>query len=426
MVRTRLAQWITYKLRNPVAWSIYPFMTSLNVILQDVNPSLPFTKRLPTEVLQLVGDELHNNALRDDIRATWTPIVQPFAAPSDDLIIYKDRVPLKLKVDLIPGTTRYHGVPHSRRSHLLVRSFGYDISSADLLYRLLCYFPEIYTGLNHPESSWEAGIRHNQTGLILLFFDNQTVSDVLACYTQTDVLHAPQSVPGDEFTQAVLDIFESDSIRLLNAFFETVNDGSRRMSYYHPAADADIPTEKEYYAIVPYFSRHPGIDLRIELDAHRKNPFRKWYHDKTSATQDASLYPSILQNLPYDTRARKIDHRSKDAMNLTTVISSAFLLYRLVCTYSSHNIRCPLIHSFVNEGRAMAFNSLTGVWQFELVHRETHKSVIFMDNHGLFDIRAGEMTEEEIYDLEGLVEWLCRDTCPHPSALTEGLTDGWI
>lgn len=410
-----------YVFRNPFASSIHPIAGDKTLsILHQINQSQRPEKRLPTEILLRINKEVQRNTIWEEIRATWSFIPGIYKGHSSLGYFGYGMSPLQGRLNL--ETKRYLQIERSEPNRLtgldpMLALLGFSqgiygtsieemycqISSADLLYRLRCYFPEVTidSNLDRYKCVWEMLIRHNQTGLILAFTDYKGAASLKVHYDKESKY---QRNADSDTKQALEEAFSVDGVRFLNALFETV-DGSRQMSFYHPTADADIPTDNERYTAVPsdYGQERCVSDEEIGLDEQNLlGVYDNWYPKKVSPS-DISSFRSILQDLKYDIPSRKID-RSNGTTALTSVISSPLLFYRLICKFM-------LGHTHVSVNQVPP---ITSVWQIQLVHDTKGASIIFMDDHGLFDIRTDAKAKKAMRDIGALVELLCSDTCAHP------------
>ncbi|GJJ05905.1 hypothetical protein Clacol_000092 [Clathrus columnatus] len=233
---------------------------------------------------------------------------------------------------------------------------------------------------------WLAGVRHNQTGLILMLTEYKGNPSVYVIRNKYSI----------HFAQADT-TFTTDVVELWNMLFETV-EGSRRFTYYHPAADADFPAPNEHFLTIP---AEGSKNCFQEMDKITKKLFNLW--DSVATTPaDISSFKSILPSLMYNINSREVDTVNGTA-NLTTIISSSLLFYRLL----SHFLD-------TNNLNANSEPPITSVWQVKLQHKLNNASILFMDDRGLFDIR---ISQEEVTgamdDIAGLVNALCSDKCYH-------------
>lgn len=89
-------------------------------------------------------------------------------------------------------------------------------------------------------------------------------------------------------------------------------------------------------------------------------------------------------------------------MSLTDIISSSLLYYRLL-SYQ---------YSQAGYGENAAINGdapIASVWQIKVSHAKTDASIIFMNDYGLFDIRADEDAKEVMGDIVAFTTALCKD-----------------
>lgn len=388
-----------YVFKNPFATSIHRLFANSDEslsLLQEINTHQPPSRQLPVELLLQINKELHRtNPVLEEIRAAWKPITRRDANYSTSLGLWQAS---SAKLDLDTKRYKYH-VPEERDSYdnLSIRKLYRHISSADLLYRLRCFFPEIHFGLGPAKLVWAAALEHRQVGISLWFLDVRARPKILYGYVDDDTIDNTEDFNSQK---SLKEDFYVDLLRLLNAFFETV-DGSQRLAYYHPVADADIsPDDDESFVAVPN-------EIYREPIEEKENRFSaEWsIHgctEKSSLVLE-SVFSSFLQDLKYNVKTRKID-RVNGTANLTTVISSSLLFYRLLCQ--------PTFHK--SEPSVNQLPAITSVWQVQCTHRPTGISIYFMDDHGLFDIRAGEDAVKVMAEIELLVEFLCSDDCTHP------------
>ncbi|GJJ08063.1 hypothetical protein Clacol_002270 [Clathrus columnatus] len=351
-----------YTLKVPTPSSIYPRLTPDETfsVLLAANQSRPANKRFPTEILLLVIWELH-------------PINPDFS--------------------------------RTLNSHRGDLRFYDSMSFADFLYRLRCFFPELVVishGRDGEESSCSVTLQHNPSGRIWEFTDSGggcmawiPVQDYRPKDTEDDEERATSSM------EEVKRTFIPDTIQLLNTLFGTVD--GRRYIYYHPTADADRPTVDERYVAVP----NTIVMDHIMDEDEALWPYTPWDPVGISTSDLSSFKSLLLPNMKYNIEHREVDPVSGTA-DLTTIISSSLLFYRLLCHYS-------WLHNNAND---MA--PITSVWQVRLTHRRTGVSIIFMDNRGLLDIRAEEGAEKVMDHIINLVNGLCSDKCSHPYGMVAG------
>ncbi|GJJ16008.1 hypothetical protein Clacol_010287 [Clathrus columnatus] len=193
--------------------------------LYDINRSRPGTdKRLPAEVLILIHKEVHVNPTYEKIHSTWTSITQDiiFTGPIPKGRYYFDITPEEME-----------------QGHV---GFGGTVSSGDFLYRLRCFSPNIYIhflGREADKAVWYAGIKHNQSGVILMFSEHKASLSVYVVQGHSTI-NMSDAEPS----------FTPDVVELLPASFKMIN-GTRRLTYFHPAADANSPAADEHYLAVP-------------------------------------------------------------------------------------------------------------------------------------------------------------------------------
>ncbi|GJJ05887.1 hypothetical protein Clacol_000074 [Clathrus columnatus] len=371
-----------YILRVPTASTIYPRATVEESIsaLDDVNRSLPTDKSFPEEIRFLINKEVRTNTTYERIHLTWTSLTcRPDffgGIPKEGVNYDKIKKSFCLSPDVF--TTW-----EDRRGGTKVALYE-AASAADVLYRLRCYFPDIYIyPADGYKSIWFTGIRHDQTGLILILSEHKAAVSVYIIQNNRSI----------DFAQAE-PTFTTHVIELLNMLFEKM-EGSRRFAYYHPAADADFPTPDEHFIAVPAESLKNRV-RRME------KPFNPW-NSVAIASADISSSKSILPSLIYNITSREVDTVNGTAIP-TTIISSSLLFYRLLCYFNHRNSNAN------NEP------SITSVWQVKLQHKVKGAFILFMDDRGLFDIRvSGEDEAKEVMnDIVGLVNALCSDNCCHP------------
>ncbi|GJJ11088.1 hypothetical protein Clacol_005319 [Clathrus columnatus] len=263
-----------------------------------------------------------------------------------------------------------------------------SMSAADLLYRMRCLFPNVpidSDGPNGYKSMWTAAVRHKQSGINLNFTERKG-----------------GAISKEEAENA----FTADALRLLNTLFGTID--GKRFIYYHPAADADYPTDNEHFLAVP------SSRLMKRVRKENRVPYARWCPVMISPT-DLSSFKSLLPDLKYNIESRKVDSVNGTA-SLTTILSSSQLFYRLLCyytwPYNNVNDRPPITSVWqVKLGRDDSFG-----YSYSYHKRTIGPSVIFMDDRGLFDIRAEEGIETVMDDLIDLVNVLFSDKCCHPYA----------
>ncbi|GJJ05907.1 hypothetical protein Clacol_000094 [Clathrus columnatus] len=375
-----------YVLRVPTASTIYPRATVEESIsaLDNVNRSLPYDKSLPEEIRLLINKQVHANPTYEKVHSTWTPLTyrHKFTGDNPDEGLKYDKVKKSFYL-----TPEYYLTWRERGEGTKI---GLDkvASAADVLYRLRCYFPNVYTeATDGYKCIWSTGVRHNQTGLILILTEDKGNPSVYVIRNENSI----------DFSEAET-MFTANVIELLNMLFETV-EGSHRFAYYHPAADADFPTPNEHFPAVPAES----LKNRVQsMDIITDRAFNSW-KSAAIAPADISSFKSILPSLMYDIESGEVDPVNGTA-NLTTIISSSLLFYRLLCHFPGSN-------SNINNEPP-----ITSVWQVKLQHRVNGASILFMDDRGLFDIRvSGEEKAKELMDvIVGLVNALCSDECYHP------------
>lgn len=217
---------------------------------------------------------------------------------------------------------------------------------------------------------------------------------------ETSTFFNPET--NDEQTDSLAQFF-IDTLRLLDAFTERV-DQSRRMAYYHPVADADLPTSDERYIALPIeIPPFPTDEDKKKNDQDIEGARRMW---KTDDSWDYPItvlnppgYRTLLPDLQYGIQSGKIDSHLNSSIDLTAVISSASLLYRLIRVFRLR--RCGQCD--VNKS-----SPANSVWHVRLVHHWTESYLVFMDDRGLFDIRGGKDTNAIMKDIKALIELLLR------------------
>ncbi|GJJ16020.1 hypothetical protein Clacol_010299 [Clathrus columnatus] len=344
-----------YVFRVPIASSISPRPTSDETmhILHHLNKSQPADKRLPAEILILIHNEVHANPLYEKIHSTWTSVTEEIQHGSFLGIglkfnkatrsYYKCRLPVNI-------------TPEEReQGHVELSD---TVSSADLLYRLRlrCFFPDIYVQsgkLDGYESVWGVCIESKEHDAFLVFSEHKTM-------LTPSVFHK-RDVGEVNLTAFVLDVLE-----LSYMLFEVV-DGTRCFGYFHPAAKANSPAINEHFLAVPDES------LRDHVDGEDFKPYSIW--DPVKITSEDFSFKSVLSYIRYNINSRKID-TINGTEDLTTIISSSLLFYRLQC------------HFVCDPSNAInTLTSMTSIWQVKLHNRTHDVPVLFMDNRGLFDIR---------------------------------------
>ncbi|GJJ11121.1 hypothetical protein Clacol_005352 [Clathrus columnatus] len=389
-----------YVFRVPTASLIFPHETREETFsaLIDANNSRPLHKRLPVDILLLVNDELHppDPALKE-LHSIWT--VDTEFEKSE---LYEDY----LEKMLLNTTTQTFYIS-DEAPPINHREIHDSVSAADLLYRMRCLFPNIPVdseGPNGYEQIWRAVIQHKQSGVYLEFYEYYGGATVTA--TLDRMLYDGSHNSGHDYERATLSVprskeeavkvFTTDALRLLNTLFGTMD--GKSFIYYHPAAKADYPTDYEHH-----FLAVPRIRLMERVETENTVPYTRWCPAMISPT-DLSSFKSLLPDLKYNIKLRKVDSVN-GTTNLTTILSSSQLFYRLLCHYS-----WP--YDNINDTPP-----ITSVWQVKLGHNPSDDpSIIFMDDRGLFDIRAEEgiLAEEVMNDLVDLVNALFSDKCCHP------------
>ncbi|GJJ06833.1 hypothetical protein Clacol_001029 [Clathrus columnatus] len=388
-----------YDFRVPTASSIYPRFTceeTFSALLQ-ANESRPVHKRFPVEILLLVNDELHPppNSVYEEIRSIWTVDAQfNYPDAEEDCLNYL-LFDTNTKMFCIPKLSLSERV-HGRLRHQDEHHISKSISAADLLYRVRCFFPNVPVKSEGPEGykwMWTAAVRHKQSGIRLELSESVGAAIAIATWRAVDMLYNhPHNSHNSEYddegseTQPILqsenaEVFTTDALHLLNTLFGTID--GKRFIYYHPAADADYPTADERFLAVP----------RIWKMEHVKNENRRIYKQWCPVPISAAdlSFKSLLPDLKYNVKSRKVDPMNGTA-DLTTVLSSSLLFYRLLCHYvwpfNNVNVTPPI----------------TSVWQVKLQHipyddfpfhhpTRNRPFIIFMDNRGFFDIRAEGVEE---------------------------------
>ncbi|GJJ05901.1 hypothetical protein Clacol_000088 [Clathrus columnatus] len=357
-------------------------MLDYSYIFRVPTASLPIDKSFPEEIRLLINEQVRTNSTYKKIHSTWTSITDPHYFTGG---IPKEGVNYdKIKKSFYLSSSLFLNRQEKEEGKI---GLGRVASAADVLYRLRCYFPDIFIEeADGYKCIWSTGVRHNQTGLILILTEHKANVSVYLIQNGRSI----------DFAQAE-PTFTTDVIELLSMLFKTV-EGSRRFAYYHPAADADFPASDEHFLAVPAES----LQDRIEEDETTEKPFKSWKLVAISPT-DISSFKSILPSLIYNINSREVDVVNGTA-NLTTIISSSLLFYRLLCHFPGSN------RNINNEP------PITSVWQVKLQHKVNGASILFMDNRGLFDIRVnGEEEAKDVMNgIVGLVNVLCSDECCHP------------
>ncbi|GJJ05888.1 hypothetical protein Clacol_000075 [Clathrus columnatus] len=209
----------SYILRVPTASTIYPRATVEESIsgLDDVNRFLPTDKSFPEEIRLLINEQVRTNPTYEKIHSTWTSLTH-----RHDFVggIPKEGVKYdKIKKSFYVSPNFFLTLEERQEGTKII--LDTVASAADTLYRLRCYFPDIYT---RPRDGykciWLAGVRHNQTGLVLMLTEHKANVSV-------NVVENGRSI---DFAQAETE-FTTDAVELLNMLFKTV-EGSRRFAYY--------------------------------------------------------------------------------------------------------------------------------------------------------------------------------------------------
>ncbi|GJJ11119.1 hypothetical protein Clacol_005350 [Clathrus columnatus] len=397
-----------YDLRVPTASSIYPRATREETLsaLLDANNSRPFHKRFPAEILLLVNNELHPpNPVHEEICSIWT-----FDTKYKRLEYYGEHL------DNVLFDTNTKTFYMSEKPRTNERDIYGSMSAADLLYRMRCLFPNIpinSEGPNGYKTVWTAAIRHKQSGINFQVSEDKGGAIVVATWGQMlyDCSDDPEydygivTPPIPQSKEEAENAFTTDALRLLNTLFGTID--GKRFIYYHPGADADYPTDDERFLAVP------SLSLMKRVREENITPYVHWYPVRISPT-DLSSFKSLLPDLKYDIESRKVDSVNGTA-SLTAILSSSQLFYRLLCHY---------VWPYNN---ADDTPPITSVWQVKLGYfprddsfyysykRTIGPSIIFMDDRGLFDIRAeGGISETMMNHLVDLVNILFSDECCHP------------
>ncbi|GJJ08065.1 hypothetical protein Clacol_002272 [Clathrus columnatus] len=357
--------------RAPISSKGYPrpsFDDTFSALV-NANKSLPNEKRLPPEILLLINGEVHMlDPECAELRSKWTPFAQ-----SIDLCLYVEQLCVGFDQDrnTFSVSEEYNGRTPEEWE------ICFAVSSADLLYRLRCLFPEVLIQTENAGNSvitWKAELQHNQSGVVLVFSEHKTWVEVF------------------KEEREVGDVFIKDTVRLLNMLFGTVN--GKLFSYYHPAAYRHRPTSDRHYLSVPTHD--------IDRSYYPWSPLPISVRDMTSGT-----FKSLLSRLRYNPRSRKVDLKNGTA-NLTTIMSSALLFYRLLC------------HWTINFCNINARHSIASVWQVKLLHYKRRVSLLFLDDRGLFDIRVEGDENEVLDDIVSLVTALFSDDYRHPFSLIAG------
>ncbi|GJJ08058.1 hypothetical protein Clacol_002265 [Clathrus columnatus] len=191
-----------------------------------------------------------------------------------------------------------------------------------------------------------------------------------------------------------------DTLQLLNMLFDTVD--GKRFTYYHPAAFADLPTPEQRFLAVPY----PDDDFSVENSFHLYFPWFVPYCIPRGGLA-SSTFKSFLSRLKYNPQSRKVNLEN-GTENLTTIMSSSLLYYRLSCRW---NIESANIYDK---------HPITSVWQFILQHRTHYAWILFIDDCGLFDIRVNGDESKIMDDIVALGDALFSGGWSHPNGHVAG------
>ncbi|GJJ06004.1 hypothetical protein Clacol_000191 [Clathrus columnatus] len=205
-----------------------------------------------------------------------------------------------------------------------------------------------------------------------------------------------RSLPTDKSFPEEIRLLINEQVRA-NPTYEKIHSTWTSLTY-RPNFFGGIPEEG-----VNYDKIKKSLKDRVQdMDETTEKPFKSW-RPVEIAPADISSYKSILPSLLHNITSREVDTVNGTAI-LTTIISSSLLFYRLLChfCYGNNNVNNK--------------PSITSVWQFELQHKVKGASILFLDDHGLFDIRVSgeEEAKEVMNDIESLVNALCSDECCHP------------
>ncbi|GJJ10802.1 hypothetical protein Clacol_005030 [Clathrus columnatus] len=341
-----------------------------------MNASLSSKMRLPVEILHMINTEVHDNRAFDEVHSKWTPIEGPIEITSHINSLHSFLYDTKEKTFLFSRETYRERRQSGKDKYQL--TVAHTVSSADLLYRLRCFFPEVYVGKQGWACNkwlWEAGIRHRDSGLILFFDESKceanvhTVDDGSATYSSYEDVA----------------MFCNDAVQLMDMFFKTID--GKQLLYFHPAVEGRLPAPDEHFLAVP---RPTEFFVAEDWQA-----IKTWYVDVGQPVDIELSFGSLLPRLSYNIDTQRVDAVSSKP-NLTDIVSSSFLFYRLLGHYHDDNIG-------VN-----STTPVTSVWQVKLVHKRVRDAtLVFMDDCGLFDIQAGgENVKEVMGDIVALVNAL--------------------
>ncbi|GJJ08061.1 hypothetical protein Clacol_002268 [Clathrus columnatus] len=300
-----LLEYLLYiNVRNTTIFSINPRFSALLA----ANQSRPANRRFPTEILLLVVHELHPiNSVYEDIRSTWSARPQGHDLNGTLRLLYAS-----YKFHLDTNTNTFHTyIPDPDQPEPLSESpRPDDLQLSDNGYRIL----------------WSATLQHKSSGGQFKFRlgeigGGSSAWILVKGYQLKDTEDNGERATSHTSSQSTGEVkWVLDAIRLLNTLFGTVD--GKRFKYYHPAADADQPTVDERYVAVP----HTVVMPRSTKTYFRRYKF--WGPVEISAS-DLTAFKSLLPNMKYNIKYRKVDPVNGTA-DLTTIVSSSLLSVTII------------------------------------------------------------------------------------------------
>jgi hypothetical protein len=390
-----------FKPPGPRHIKLLPTVEEAFRLLKTYNRRLGEDHAVPDEILLAIAQESQSNSLK-------ISVASKFVAVRDDV----DKL---LQWESLDGFRfRDRGLPLGRLSYdeaerkFFIRDPSRDegrylweiCSSADLLYRMRCVFPEMTILSAGPEGYkyvFVAGVIHVETGYGL------AISEWKGAPLLRVLWHGRHEPPLTEADRERSSLFSEEVVQLLNLLLQT--DAKGNLEYLHPASLSDIRGSN-----IPFLVTAPlGADRLEEWTEVESDSVRAvWTPGEQAGLEDAMSLQGIVR---YDAQTREFFSPSSPpgkqgeapSLTLGNVISPALLLYRLLCTFCFGYIPCKA-------------GDPASVWELSLM-TGNGGILVLKDDHGLVNVfcaSASAANKAFMGHVKDLLAFLCSDHCPHP------------